>query len=355
MGTIHYIGPERQFSDIRRSTMDELVEWCKDKEVIALDTETSGLDHTKERAILLQIGDMDHQWCIDLRFEDPSRLIPFLESAEVVGHNLKFDYCFLRRYGIRLQRIWDTMLAEQVLHCGKKDYGFGLKDVASEYLGVTIDKSVRNLFIHMQGQPFSDKQLVYGAKDIEHLISIRALQIARVSEQELVSVVKLENRACLAFADIEYNGMDMDVEKWLSISSEEAVKVVRLRSELDALVLSDKRFESIIPKYVQGDLFGEPRRLNTNWDSPSQVLKVMKCVEPGLAAVNATDLFPFRRDPMIKLYLEYKETCKLVSSYGQAFLDERYSDGKIHTSFKQILNTGRVSSSKPKTCWALAA
>ena len=38
---------------------------------------------------------------------------------------------------------------------------------------------------------------------------------------------------------------------------------------------------------------------------------------------------------------------KLCTSYGEAFFDNIKTDNKIHTSFHQILDTGRVSSSKP--------
>lgn len=52
--------------------------------------------------------------------------------------------------------------------------------------------------------------------------------------------------------------------------------------------------------------------------------------------------------PIIKDYLEYKRYKKLTSTYGVDFL--KYIDqrtGRIHSSFFQILNTGRTSSSSP--------
>ena len=50
---------------------------------------------------------------------------------------------------------------------------------------------------------------------------------------------------------------------------------------------------------------------------------------------------------IIDTYVKYKEAMKLYTSYGQAFLKNLKSDNKIHTNFYQILDTGRVSSSKP--------
>ena len=42
-------------------------------------------------------------------------------------------------------------------------------------------------------------------------------QEPQIKEHKLDKVVSLENKAVLAFADIEYNGLDLDVEKWKDI------------------------------------------------------------------------------------------------------------------------------------------
>ena len=351
MRNIIYIGPERQFSDIRAGTVEECAQWLSTLTAVGLDTETSGLDFTCEKAVLLQLGTSEVQYCIDVRYMDISLLRPYLESQDLVkiGHNIKFDYKFLMNMGIRLENVWDTMLSEQVLHCGRKHDGYGLKDVAAQYLGLEVDKSERNLFIHMvPGQLYTDRQLVYGAGDVEGLVDIMNRQREHLIKENLLQVTTLENRATLAFADIEYNGLHIDPQEWLSISKEEKVELHRLRQELDRILYEDQVFSSQVPTYIQGDLFEEPRKVDTEWDSPKQVLQVMHCIIPDLESVEAPLLFPHRKKhPMIETYLRYKEVSKVVSSYGEAFLRERMSDGMIHTSFRQILNTGRVSSKEP--------
>jgi DNA polymerase-1 len=56
--------------------------------------------------------------------------------------------------------------------------------------------------------------------------------------------------------------------------------------------------------------------------------------------------YRFKHD-IIDTYIKYKEAMKLCTSYGHKFFDNLSSDNKIHTNFHQILDTGRVSSSKP--------
>jgi hypothetical protein len=54
------------------------------------------------------------------------------------------------------------------------------------------------------------------------------------------------------------------------------------------------------------------------------------------------------KDPLVTTYLDYKLHAKKVGTYGEAFLKHvNPSTGRIHTSFFQILDTGRTASSSP--------
>ena len=64
--------------------------------------------------------------------------------------------------------------------------------------------------------------------------------------------------------------------------------------------------------------------------------------------VNGKKLYKFRRKhTLIDLYVKYKEKSKLANAYGTSFFKFVSCDGKVHTNFQQILDTGRVSSSSP--------
>ena len=78
------------------------------------------------------------------------------------------------------------------------------------------------------------------------------------------------------------------------------------------------------------------------------MLKVFKNLLPDLENVNGKEMFKHRfKFPIIDKYIKYKEATKLCTSYGDSFFNNLASDNKIHTNFHQILDTGRVSSSKP--------
>tara|TARA_R110000803_G_C11929813_1_gene315321 strand:- start:17 stop:1144 length:1128 start_codon:yes stop_codon:yes gene_type:complete len=92
----------------------------------------------------------------------------------------------------------------------------------------------------------------------------------------------------------------------------------------------------------------ELRDIDIKWTSPKQVLNVFKTFIPKLDNVNGKDMYKYRfRFPLIDKYVKYKEAMKLCTSYGDAFFKNLAGDNKIHTNFHQILDTGRVSSSKP--------
>ena len=336
------------------TTIDEVVKYCEDKPVLGIDTETEGFDFTCKKMIMFQIGDENNQYVIDTRVVDIEPLRHILEHRDIVKifHNAKFDYKFIKRWAnIECEGIYDTFLTERVLNCGRDGVKYGLKDVCKKYLNVELNKEVRNQFIGLTGQPFREDQIVYGAKDVEYLIGVRQHQLPLIDLNKLNNVVDLENKAVLAFADIEYNGLNLDTEKWKKIETVNKDKADKLESDLDEMLRNDHRVRHFVSKYIQTDMFTpveEIRDVDVKWTSPKQVLDVFKCIVPKLENVNGKQMYKYRfKYPLINKYVKYKEAMKLCTSYGDAFFKNLSGDKRIHTSFHQILDTGRVSSSKP--------
>ena len=340
-------------SNFESATIEDAVNYCKDKQVLGVDTETEGFDFTCKKMIMFQIGDADNQYIIDTRFVSIEPLRDILESHNItkIFHNAKFDYKFIKRWSnIACEGIYDTFLVELVISCGKS-LGYGLKDLCKRYLNVELNKEVRNLFIGLNGHPFTDDQIIYGAKDVEYLCKIKELQQADIDKYKLHNVVELENEVVKAFADIEYNGLDLDTEAWSKLESLNTSKADNLERQLDDMVKKDYRLEKFVAKYIQADMFTpveELRDINVKWTSPKQVLEVFQCIVPKLDNVNGKQMYKHRfKYPLIDKYVKYKEAMKLCTSYGDAFFKNLSGDKRIHTSFHQILDTGRVSSSKP--------
>jgi DNA polymerase I len=332
--------------------MEEVVSYCKDKSILSVDTETTGLDYTIDRVILFQIGDEEKQFLIETRGHDIQELKEILESKSItkIFHNAKFDVNFIRSsFNIVCENVYDTMLAEKVLTCGK-ELSVSLLNTLERNLGIQMDKTQQSSFVGHKGN-FTNPQLIYAAKDVEYLIALKNKQDGYTSLYKLQNTIDLENEAVLAFADIEYNGLELDTEEWLKLANNAINKADEYEVELDEHVMNMEELKQFIPKHIQGDLFSDVsdlRKVNVKWTSPKQVLEVLRGIIPKLDNVNGKDMlrYAFQFD-IVQTYIKYKEQMKIYSSYGEKFITNLKSDGKIHTSFNQILDTGRVSSSRP--------
>tara|TARA_R100001510_G_scaffold34823_1_gene31326 strand:- start:9967 stop:11715 length:1749 start_codon:yes stop_codon:yes gene_type:complete len=318
-----------------------------------VDTETEGFDFTCKKLIMFQIGDRERQYVIDTREVDIEPLREILESDDIVKvfHNAKFDYKFIKMWaGISVEKVYDTFLVERVLNCGKQDYGYSLARCTERYLNQTLDKETRNKFIGLKGQPYTVDQITYGANDVVYLLDIREKQLELLRSLELEQVASLENQVVLVFSEIEYEGLMIDKDRWTAMA-EENVKLAREQEiTLDKAVLAHPLLQHYrIP--VQVDMFApmeEVRHTAIKWSSPLQTLELFRNLVPDLEDVNGKKLNKYRyKHKLIDDYIRYKERTKLANAYGTKFFNYVNCDGKVHTNFSQILDTGRVSSSKP--------
>jgi DNA polymerase I len=341
--------------EIKTCTIQDVVNYCKTKDILGVDTETEGLDFTKHSMILFQIGDEENQYLIDTRNTDIEPLRGILESKSIlkVLQNAKFDYkMILQKTGIKLENIYDTMLVEKVIHCGKFGLSYSLKALCAKYLAIELDKGISTSFTELHGRPFTYSQLKYAADDIEPLLSIRTLQLLQVENLDLETTIDLENKAILAFSDMEFNGMPLNTMKWKILALKAKTEAELLRAKLDFNLLHNRLLKDKYKlPYIQGELFTDTaliRKTAVNWASPTQVLGIFRCLVPELETVNANELVPYAKMfIIIEQYIEYKEKMKLATSYGDKFLDHIRNTGNIHTSFNPILNTGRSASALP--------
>ena len=178
-----------------------------------------------------------------------------------------------------------------------------------------------------------------------------------IAHQGLTMTNDLEQRACLAFADIEYEGLSLDKEAWLQLASDSAQKIDGALGKLTAQLMGDDTFADLRPDTSQLDMFmteaesvEKNARDGFNWSSPHQVLPVLQRVIPTLESCDGKLLEAKYRGkhPLVDAYLDYKAVSKLATTYGEQWIEKfLHADGKAHTNFNQVLNTGRVSSSGP--------
>jgi len=338
--------------DIEKVSMNDAIKGLKTTNVLAIDTETTGLNWNSDKLLMLQVSSHENNYIFDCQSVDIKILAPMFATKNVlkIFHNVKFDYKFLLANGIVTENIYDTMLVDQVINCGKHSIKYSLDSLLDRYLDVFVTKDTRRTFIGHKGA-YSIEQLRYALNDTEFLIKIREKQLQLITQYHLQNVVDLENQAALAFADIEYNGIYLNKDKWEANYVKVREELTVALSQLDEFIEDDELFSDFKLKAIQTDMFtdmSELRKTDILWSSPSQVLRLFKTVVPELDSVNAKILLMHKDiHPIIKKYIRYKEQAKLYNAYGPDFYKYLHDDGKIHTSFQQVLNTGRVSSRSP--------
>jgi len=116
--------------------------------IIGLDTEGSKLDPLTTKLLLIQISTKEKSYVFDCSKVDISQLKTVLEAGRPLKiiQNAKFDYAVLKvKVGISIGNLFDTMLAERIITCGISRET-SLKVLAEKYLGIKIDKSIREDF-----------------------------------------------------------------------------------------------------------------------------------------------------------------------------------------------------------------
>jgi len=215
---IHFISNQTSLDpQIQTATLDECINYLSNLKEIAIDTETEGLWNAKNKILMLQVGDNQRQFVIDVRNVDISPLKSILENPAIVKilWNASFDYKFLRMHDIMLNNIWDGQLVEMVLTTGKNE-SVSLETACLKYLNIQLDKTVRSSFNSFTKE-FTYKQIAYGAEDIANLIQIKILQEKELKLHDLERTASLENKFVTVLADMEYNGFYLDRDKWLKL------------------------------------------------------------------------------------------------------------------------------------------
>ena len=335
---------------IKNATISDLLGYFADKNVIGFDIETDGLDPHSCKILSYQLGNGVHQYVVDAVRYPITEIRSLLSdnTKTFVIQNAKFDLQFCYHNGIYPDKIWDTYLAEAVLHKGNKAVEKSLKSIVDRYFSIQLSKDVRGAIIY---EGLSERVIRYCANDVAYLLDIKKVQEDMLAKKDLLVSMRLENTFVKVLAYVEYCGIKLDTQLWLD-------KVSREKELFDAAKqkLNDWIIENKIEKYIdfQMNLFSGEINSTINWSSSKQVADLFTSLgldltdEHGKTSVDASVLErQIDRHPLVPVYLEYKKYEKAVSTYGTNVLKHIHPvTGRIHTSFTQILDTGRLASGR---------
>ena len=347
-------------------SVEESLRLLEPLKIVGLDTETEGFSPFLKKLLMLQLGNRDFQVVIDCTTIDIKLYKEYLESDRLfIGWNLKFDVKFLFYHGIIPKNLYDGFLAEKMKWLGWPSgmHSLSLKSAGENYLGVELDKTVRGQIIWRK--ELTDEIVKYAANDVRYLedIMIKQQEILYARGQKLA--LDLENKAILPTAYFEFCGVKLSDELWTAKMKKDEEELRLAQEELDKFIV-DLYNEGAqgISKFIeiaQPDLFGFTKagpKCKVNWNSSKQVIPLLEFfgfelmtkdkVNGGMKkSVDATVIEGQKdKHPIAEVYLRFKAAQKVVSTYGQNFLDlVNPVTGRIHSQFNQIgTDTHRYSS-----------
>lgn len=290
----------------------------------------------------------------------------YLESDRLfIGWNLKFDIKFLFYHNIIPKNLYDGFLAEKIRWLGWPSgmHSLSLKSAGENYLGVELDKTVRGQIIWRK--ELTKDIIEYAANDVKYLEDIMNAQTKILYERGQKLALEVENKAILPTAYFEYCGVKLDKKLWTTKMKKDEEELRLAQEELDKFIV-DLYNEGAqgISKFIeiaQPDLFGFTTpgpKCNINWNSSKQVIPLLEFfgfdlmtrdkVNGGMKkSVDATVIEGQKnKHPIAEVYLKFKAAQKVVSTYGQNFLDLiNPITGRIHSQFNQVgTDTHRYSS-----------
>jgi DNA polymerase-1 len=323
---------------------------------VAVDTETSGWDPWRDRLRLVQVSaGPDHPvLVVDAAHVRPAVLGDLLADDGIakVFHHAAFDLRFLARAGLRVERVADTMLSQQLLDGGEASAGLGLADMAAFRLGVTLDKSQRAGFVN--GAALTQDLIDYAAADAAATWSVFDQQRHELTGHRLGRIARLEFAALPVLAGLALRGVGFDAPRWSRLMRDVEARLPELESTAQAtLVTADS------PR----NLFGpEP----VNLEAPEQVRDALARVGV-LVESTRTEQLRDHDHPAVAALLEYRGAAKLASNWGGDWAERVVHPvtGRVHADWRQIVGTGRIACRDPnltqipkqgawRTCFAAA-
>lgn len=352
-----------------KEDLKELVEILNKQTLISIDTETTSVniqeaelvgisfaynpfysaktevkiletDEKKEKTKTFYIP-LSHQIGEQLEINEAINVLkPILENENIKKtlQNAKFDYNILQNYDIKIKGIiFDTMLASYIKDPTRKH---GLKNQSLEHLNHIMQEiteligSGKNC-ISMECVSIEDATS-YACDDAFATLELTKFWQQNLDERELKLLYDVEVPLSLVLAQMEYDGVSIDVEYLNSLTKEFNAQIADLEAKIFEIAGSPFNVNS--PKQVGEVLFDnlsipvKKKRGKSTYSTGAEILEELA-----------------KEHKICEYLLLHRKFSKLKSTYTDA-LPQLISrkDRRIHTSYNQtVTTTGRLSSSNP--------
>ncbi|PLS21692.1 DNA polymerase I [Neptunicoccus cionae] len=340
------------------------IDRIRDKGIVAVDTETTGLDEMVVDLVGICLAVEAGEACyIPLAHKDGegdlfggaelaagqmdaaealAALKPVLEDPAIlkIGQNMKYDLKILRRQGIEIAPIDDTMLLSYALHGGLHNHGM---DALSERYLDHKPISIKSLLgTGKSAKTFDlvpiDEAVKYAAEDADITLRLWQMFKPQLHSSKVTTVYEtLERPLVPVLAGMEMNGIKVDRDVLSRMSNNFAQKMAALEDEIHQL--AGRSFNVGSPKQL-GEILFDEMALEGGKKGKTGAYSTGVDVLEDLAA-EGHDL-PAR-------VLDWRQMSKLKSTYTDALQNHINAEtGRVHTSYSIAgASTGRLASTDP--------
>ena len=343
----------KQYQKItKENDLNKLIIDLNKKSIISVDTETSSLDpqvaeligislsYAKNISFYIPVG---HKNIKSLNKDFVvKKLKPILEDPSIkkVGQNIKYDFIILKKYGVELNSVEDTMLLSYTLDAGNNRHNM---DTLSELHLNHKTISYKDLVGSGKKQlKFSevdiDKATEYAAEDADVTLRLYEILSERVSDEKLSQIYEaFEKPMIKILSKLETHGIKVDDDYLKELSKKFEKRLEKIEKEI--FKISGKEFN-----------IGSPKQLGEIIYNELKIAKLKKTKKGSLAtSAKILEDLALTGQKFPNLILEWRQVSKLKSTYTDALQDHINKDTKrVHTSFLlAATNTGRLASSDP--------
>lgn len=319
--------------------ISRIFELCMKEPVIGLDIETYPLPEYKhiEKAALdphmnairsVQISTPEHDWFIDLHYVTDIRLLKILFSSEKVAkaiQNATFETrCFLKHWDIFPENVFDTLIASRLFQPAfTPQIKHKLGDITERYLSVHMDKNEQ--LSDWSGE-LTKSQIQYGWNDSRRVLELVPVLTEKLRETGMLWPFKIECDAVLPCAEMELNGVDVDL---IALSRIQKVMEQRL-----AELKEEAKF--LLPHKIFGLLEQESAEL----DSPIQLKNALNSqYNLGLESTDGQELVQhrYKYPKLIDCLLDYSSLEHNINTYCKPILKHIHPVTKrLQPAYKQL-------------------
>lgn len=320
--------------------------------VVALDTETTGLDSHKDSLVGFSFAYEEHRgYYVPLNHsylgvreqiskEMGVRALRELLDFKIVGHNLKFDLKFIYPYlGIKRYKIYaDTMILAWLVNSEKPVGLDKLSELYFKHKMISFKDTVK------KGENFSSVALEeaasYAAEDAIITFKLYNALLKQLELQDATHLIQEAQEVEFPFIqtliEMEDEGIMVDTDFLQNFKQETEALLDELRQKIYTLaggefnINSTKQLGVVLFETLELPV---GKKTKTGYSTDEKVLN-------GL----------YDKHEIIPALLDYREIFKLYSTYIDPLLNLglENEDRRIHTSFLQTgTATGRLSSKNP--------